>query len=580
MAHFVSGTYEQPSATPEVQKEGVRLATFKKFPVSHVFALRLAQAGFFFTGESDKVQCFCCEATHQGWQPGDRPGLIHARISPNCPLVRGADASNLPLPNNITSPPVFNQESSGTETGSRGEPQPACGAPSSSVLKCLGLGTAASQTMARSVLATPSDEASSGSGQVAPMNGGGQAPPQNRTPFEAAGQVAPQDEASSGSGQVAPMNGGGQAPPQNRTPFEAAGQVAPRDEASSGSGQVAPMNGGGQAPPQNRTPFGAAEQVAPRDEASSGSGQVAPMNGGGQAPPQNRTPFRAAGAPISGGGAFQDPALAPRIDLDSAAYPAYSLQSARKNSFSGRQADAVHPVDEYVALGFFYAGYADCVRCFYCGVGLKGWKPEDVPAELHARWRPTCQYLRLVKGGEFVDQVAAAQTSGASALPGSSGSLNVQAPDYPVVRRAQVAGYTDEQIVAGIELLRGLDMEKDVEELLIEVLANRFRNHPQAQHPPNPGTLSQAPNQHPPDPGTGDSGSAASSQVTERQRVLQEENDQMRSSRICRQCCTKPVGVIFLPCRHVVACTGCAPNVRRCTRCDAIIRATANIFFS
>ena len=51
-------------------------------------------------------------------------------------------------------------------------------------------------------------------------------------------------------------------------------------------------------------------------------------------------------------------------------------------------------------------GYADCVRCFFCGIGLKSWEEGDIPAEVHARWRPTCEYLRLVKGDEFVDLVA------------------------------------------------------------------------------------------------------------------------------------------------------------------------------
>ena len=62
-----------------------------------------------------------------------------------------------------------------------------------------------------------------------------------------------------------------------------------------------------------------------------------------------------------------------------------------------------------MACSFFctcMTGYADCVRCFFCGIGLKSWEPGDIPAEVHARWRPTCNYLRLVKGDEFVDQVA------------------------------------------------------------------------------------------------------------------------------------------------------------------------------
>ena len=56
VSHFASGTYGHPGGTQELQKEGVRLASFKNFPTSTpVSALRLAQAGFFSTGERDQV---------------------------------------------------------------------------------------------------------------------------------------------------------------------------------------------------------------------------------------------------------------------------------------------------------------------------------------------------------------------------------------------------------------------------------------------------------------------------------------------------------------------------------------------
>lgn len=48
------------------------------------------------------------------------------------------------------------------------------------------------------------------------------------------------------------------------------------------------------------------------------------------------------------------------------------------------------------------AGYADCVRCFYCGVGLKHWVATDDVWTEHVRWRPECEYLRAVKGDHFI----------------------------------------------------------------------------------------------------------------------------------------------------------------------------------
>lgn len=68
--------------------------------------------------------------------------------------------------------------------------------------------------------------------------------------------------------------------------------------------------------------------------------------------------------------------------------------------------------------------------------------------------------------------------------------------------------------------------------------------------------------------------------LRERQNMLLEENARLRNMRTCQRCHDRPVGVIFLPCGHIIACTTCAPNIRRCLRCDTVIRATANVFFS
>ena len=68
--------------------------------------------------------------------------------------------------------------------------------------------------------------------------------------------------------------------------------------------------------------------------------------------------------------------------------------------------------------------------------------------------------------------------------------------------------------------------------------------------------------------------------LRERHNMLQEENARLRNMRTCQRCHDHPVGVIFLPCGHIITCATCAPNVRRCLRCDTVIRATVNVIFS
>lgn len=52
---------------------------------------------------------------------------------------------------------------------------------------------------------------------------------------------------------------------------------------------------------------------------------------------------------------------------------------------------------ELARAGFYYAGYADgildCVRCFYCNVGLCMWERGDVPIGEHFRASPDCKFI-------------------------------------------------------------------------------------------------------------------------------------------------------------------------------------------
>ena len=36
---------------------------------------------------------------------------------------------------------------------------------------------------------------------------------------------------------------------------------------------------------------------------------------------------------------------------------------------------------------------------------MKKWNPKERPWEEHAKWRPDCAFLQLMKGEEFVDKV-------------------------------------------------------------------------------------------------------------------------------------------------------------------------------
>ena len=48
---------------------------------------KIAEAGFYYTGEADCVSCFWCSLGLNCWDPGDDPWREHARFSPRCPWL-------------------------------------------------------------------------------------------------------------------------------------------------------------------------------------------------------------------------------------------------------------------------------------------------------------------------------------------------------------------------------------------------------------------------------------------------------------------------------------------------------------
>lgn len=72
----------------KMKSESERLKTFSdKWPLSYVSSTDLAQAGFFYTGVNDKVQCTFCKGIIGNWAAGSVPFQEHLRNFPWCDYV-------------------------------------------------------------------------------------------------------------------------------------------------------------------------------------------------------------------------------------------------------------------------------------------------------------------------------------------------------------------------------------------------------------------------------------------------------------------------------------------------------------
>ena len=59
---------------------------------------------------------------------------------------------------------------------------------------------------------------------------------------------------------------------------------------------------------------------------------------------------------------------------------------------------------------------------------------------------------------------------------------------------------------------------------------------------------------------------------------LRKQNEALKSNITCKVCMDKKVGVLFLPCRHLICCEPCGDSVKRCPLCRQRIIGTIKAF--
>lgn len=76
-------------AFPHYALEEARTTTFTEWPkVMRHKVPSLVEAGFFYTGRGDQVQCFSCGVTINDWEEDDDPWVQHAVWQPDCKFLQ------------------------------------------------------------------------------------------------------------------------------------------------------------------------------------------------------------------------------------------------------------------------------------------------------------------------------------------------------------------------------------------------------------------------------------------------------------------------------------------------------------
>lgn len=115
-----------PASKPNYAREKARLHTFINWPKDcPIQPKELIDAGFYYTGNGDKVECFKCGIILAGWEPLDTPWGEHVKWAKNCPLViEYLRRRNPHSPTQGPTPPTFPQEQTWKMPTSVSEPVP------------------------------------------------------------------------------------------------------------------------------------------------------------------------------------------------------------------------------------------------------------------------------------------------------------------------------------------------------------------------------------------------------------------------------------------------------------------------
>lgn len=290
-------------------------------------------------------------------------------------------------------------------------------------------------------------------------------------------------------------------------------------------------------------------------------------------------------------------------------HPSQASPDARMRSFDKWPPTCPKRPPELVVAGFFYIGLQDYTKCFHCDGGLCNWDAADDPWEEHARWFPRCQFVLLSKGEAYIEQCLARHRSHLNSVAAASSSASTgersgedegMATELAALMQSDdVQFYLSQGVpvetlrVALLQHMRaqsrGFASRDELLQVLGELLAlprsssgraavERSSSVEDAAMPSKPSSLTEEL------VGGGKVVAAttgkASSSLPSKPTELALENQRLKEQRLCKVCLDAEVGVVFLPCGHLVACPACASALTACPICRKAIAGTVRTFLS
>lgn len=211
-------------------------------------------------------------------------------------------------------------------------------------------------------------------------------------------------------------------------------------------------------------------------------------------------------------------------------FPEYAIEMARLRSFEEWPKTMKQKPEQLSDAGFFYTQKSDRVICFSCGGGLREWDEDDDPWEQHVLWYEKCDYLRLIKGPEYIAAVKEKfskihnhEKGNDSESPSSSSSSS------PSTSTSWPSSSQREDICSSSS--------------------------------------------------SNNSSNCSMSAITSNEQNTNEDT-QLNEARLCKICYASEYNTAFFPCGHVCACGKCASSQTKCPLCRQPFECVMRIFLS
>ncbi|XP_012941208.1 uncharacterized protein LOC101857043 isoform X2 [Aplysia californica] len=611
-----------------LKEEKCRLYTFSKYPLNaSQSAILLAQDGFAYCGSGatsdDSVICYFCSASHKGWLVTDKIHDVHARLSPDCPMISHVNCNNVPMPVLQNGHALFDQLQSKDEKSVYSEPPKSSGnteeirtdsslevdQPESERRHVRGSHSHVSQyqnTEARAPAPVPKatqiatrslmNQGHSKSNMSA-QSSGNRRESNTVTAYQvsnanASFNVITSSNVVSSSGPVssvaADAESGAQAAsrsetngtPQTTAAAAAGGNTSQATAAttatSSASRGTWVEDSSGSSTSNSRTPSSQPSST-PSDTTAGGEGQSTTTEQQGQTRPSAPQSNDSTGSTTQQQGAGPSYQQLGIITERPKRYE-YALKVARLKSFESWPSGHHLTREELADAGFYYAGYDDCARCYYCGGGLRNWEVNNDVWVEHARWFPDCYFLRQMKGQAFINVVRRLSNDNTSQdevayddvvreMDGTATGQTLGTRGDPLKWDAAVLAVTEMGFQKSDAIKAAKDLKSEGESMSADKL---FKRLVETKKPRSQTEL---------DPCESVSSEHSDSRVRETISSLKEQNSQLRQQTVCKICMDMEVSVVFFPCGHLVSCSECSLALTTCPVCHIDIWAFKQAFF-